>query len=208
MAEESGLIDRLGEWVLSHAAHAAASWPSSMSLAVNVSPSQIRRRGFDRHVLSILSRAGLPPARLELELTEAALFNIDEDVHATLGRIRAKGTKLALDDFGTGFSSLSHVIQLNIDRVKIDQSFVKLLGTKTEGAAIISSIIGLSRVLGKATTAEGVETQGQKDFLVAAGCNELQGFMLSRPMPLPDFLEFMDRSARCEEPTKRQAISD
>jgi len=206
VAEEAGLIDRLGEWVLSHAAHAAASWPSSMSLAVNVSPSQIRRRGFDRHVLSILSRAGLPPDRLELELTEAALFNLDEEVHATLGRVRAKGTKVALDDFGTGFSSLSHVIQLNIDRVKIDQSFVKLLGTKAEGAAIISSIIGLSRVLGKATTAEGVETQGQRDFLVAAGCNELQGFMLSRPMPLPDFLEFMDRSARCEYP--HQEASD
>jgi EAL domain-containing protein (putative c-di-GMP-specific phosphodiesterase class I) len=92
-----------------------------------------------------------------------------------------------LDDFGTGFSSLSHLIQLNIDRIKIDRSFVSLLGAKAEGAAIVSAILGLSRTLGKATTAEGVETEGQRDFLIAAGCHDLQGFLLSRPVPSAEF---------------------
>lgn len=189
IAEESGMILRLGEWVLRAAAKSAASWPAALSLAVNVSPSQIRHRGFENHVLSILSEVGLPPSRLELEITEAALFNIDERGQATLGLLRSRGIRIALDDFGTGFSSLSHLIQFNIDRIKIDRSFVSLLGTKAEGAAIISAILGLSRTLGKATTAEGVETEGQKDFLVAAGCNDLQGYLLCRPVPLSDFLK-------------------
>ncbi len=188
IAEEAGMIDQLGEWVLRNAAKAAANWPAAMSVAVNVSPSQIRHRDFDQHVLSILAETGLPPSRLELELTEAALFNIDENAQATLGRLRSQGIRIALDDFGTGFSSLSHLIQFNIDRIKIDRSFVRLLGTQAEGAAIVSAILGLSRTLGKATTAEGVETEGQRDFLVAAGCNDLQGFLFSRPMPLADFL--------------------
>ena len=142
-------------------------------------------------MLSILAQTGLPPSRLELELTEAALFNIDETAQDTLGRLRALGILIALDDFGTGCSSLSHLIQFNIDRIKIDRSFVRLLGTQAEGAAIVSAILGLSRTLGKATTAEGVETEGQRDFLVAAGCNDLQGFLFSRPMPLSDFLASM-----------------
>ena len=188
IAEEAGMIDQLGGWVLRNAAKAAASWPTDMSVAVNVSPSQIRHRDFDRYVLSILSETGLSPSRLELELTEAALFNIDEGAQGTLGRLRSQGIRIALDDFGTGFSSLSHLIQFNIDRIKIDRSFVRLLGTQAEGAAIVSAILGLSRTLGKATTAEGVETEGQRDFLVAAGCNDLQGFLFSRPVPLADFV--------------------
>jgi len=188
IAEEAGMIDQLGGWVLRNAAKAAAVWPADMSVAVNVSPSQIRHRDFDGHVLSILAETGLPPSRLELELTEAALFNIDETAQGTLGRLRSHGIRIALDDFGTGFSSLSHLIQFNIDRIKIDRSFVRLLGTQAEGAAIVSAILGLSRTLGKATTAEGVETMGQRDFLVAAGCNDLQGFLFSRPLPPADFL--------------------
>jgi diguanylate cyclase (GGDEF)-like protein len=195
LAEEAGMIDRLGEWVLRHATRAAASWPEDMSIAVNVSPSQIHHRDFDRHVLSILDEVGLLPSRLELELTEAALFNIDENAQATLGRLRSHGIRIALDDFGTGFSSLSHLIQFNIDRIKIDRSFVRLLGTQAEGVAIVSAILGLSHTLGKATTAEGVETEAQKDFLVAAGCNDLQGFLLSRPLPLSQF-ESLFRSSQ------------
>ena len=192
IAEESGMIIRLGEWVLRDAAQSAASWPPALSLSVNVSPSQIHHRDFDSHILSILSEAGLQPSRLELELTEAALFDIDERGQATLGLLRSHGIRIALDDFGTGFSSLSHLIQFNIDRIKIDRSFVRLLGTKAEGAAIVSAILELSRTLGKATTAEGVETEGQRDFLVAAGCSDLQGYLLSRPVPLSEFLEKID----------------
>jgi diguanylate cyclase (GGDEF)-like protein len=187
IAEEAGMIDQLGEWVLRNAAKAAAAWPAYLSVAVNVSPSQIRHRDFDRQVLTIIAEAGLAPSRLELELTEAALFNLDEGAQATLARLRSQGIRIALDDFGTGYSSLSHLIQFNIDRIKIDRSFVRLLGTQAEGAAIVSAILGLSRTLGKATTAEGVENDVQKDFLVAAGCDELQGFLLSRPVPLATF---------------------
>ena len=183
------MIFRLGDWVLLEAAQAATRWPDHLSLAVNVSPSQIRHRGFGVRVLSILSQTGLAGSRLELELTEAALFNIDEQGQTTLGRLRSHGIKIALDDFGTGFSSLSHLIQFNIDRIKIDRSFVRLLGTKAEGAAIVSAILGLSGTLGKATTAEGVETDGQRDFLVANGCTDLQGYLFSRPVPLTDFVK-------------------
>lgn len=203
IAEEAGMIDQLGEWVLRNAAKAATNWPADMSVAVNVSPSQIRHRDFDRHVLSILTETGLPPSRLELELTEAALFNIDENAQGTLGKLRSQGIRIALDDFGTGFSSLSHLIQFNIDRIKIDRSFVRLLGTQAEGAAIVSAILGLSRTLGKATTAEGVETEGQRDFLVAAGCNDLQGFLFSRPMPPAEFLS----SLRSTEAVRSTAVS-
>ncbi len=189
IAEETGMIFRLGDWVLLEAAQAATRWPDHLSLAVNVSPSQIRHRGFGVRVLSILSQTGLAGSRLELELTEAALFNIDEQGQTTLGRLRSHGIKIALDDFGTGFSSLSHLIQFNIDRIKIDRSFVRLLGTKAEGAAIVSAILGLSGTLGKATTAEGVETDGQRDFLVANGCTDLQGYLFSRPVPLTDFVK-------------------
>ncbi|MGE7370419.1 putative bifunctional diguanylate cyclase/phosphodiesterase [Neorhizobium sp. NPDC001467] len=187
VAQEAGLIDRLGDWVLRIAAREASGWPDALTLAVNVSPSQIRRTDFDTHVMTILAEEGLPPSRLELELTEAALFDIDEKVLASLGRLRAQGVRIALDDFGTGYSSLSHLIQFNIDRIKIDRAFVRLLGSQAEGAAIVSAVLGLSRTLGKATTAEGVETEAQKDFLVAAGCTELQGFLLSKPMPAHDF---------------------
>jgi diguanylate cyclase (GGDEF)-like protein len=187
IAEEAGLIGQLGGWVLRSAAHAAVNWPSKMSVAVNVSPSQISHRDFDRMVLAVLAETGLPPSRLELEITEAALFDTNEIAQATLGSLRAHGIRIALDDFGTGFSSLSHLIQFNIDRIKIDRSFVRLLGTQAEGAAIVSAILGLSRMLGKVTTAEGVETEGQRDFLIAAGCNDLQGFLLSHPLPSADF---------------------
>ncbi len=206
IAEEAGMIDQLGGWVLRNAAKAAAGWPADMSVAVNVSPSQIRHRDFDRHVLSTLAETGLPPSRLELELTEAALFNIDETAQGTLGRLRSHGIRIALDDFGTGFSSLSHLIQFNIDRIKIDRSFVRLLGTQAEGAAIVSAILGLSRTLGKATTAEGVETKGQRDFLVAAGCNDLQGFLFSRPLPPADFLSSLP-SAEAARPQSVAASS-
>jgi diguanylate cyclase (GGDEF)-like protein len=198
VAQEAGLIDRLGDWVLRIAAREACGWPDALTLAVNVSPSQIRRTDFDTHVLTILAEEGLPPTRLELELTEAALFDIDENVLASLGRLRGRGVRIALDDFGTGYSSLSHLIQFNIDRIKIDRAFVRLLGSQAEGAAIVSAVLGLSRTLGKSTTAEGVETEAQKDFLVAAGCTELQGFLLSKPMPAHDFAAIICSDARLE----------
>jgi EAL domain-containing protein (putative c-di-GMP-specific phosphodiesterase class I) len=187
IAEEAGMINQLGRWVLLTAAAAAASWPAHLSIAVNVSPSQIGQRNFAQMVLSILRDCGLSPDRLELEVTEAAIFNLDEGAAENLNLLRSRGVRIALDDFGTGFSSLSHLIDLKIDRVKIDRSFVQLLGCKAEGAAIVSAIASLSRTLGKATTAEGVETEEQREFLIAAGCDELQGYLFSRPIPIEAF---------------------
>ena len=187
IAEDSGLISYLGHWVLEEATRAAATWPRELSVAVNISPSQLRSASFVSEVAEILVETGLAPQRLELEVTEAALLNSEETTTANLRALRSMGIKIALDDFGTGFSSLSHLINFDVDRIKIDKSFVALIGTKAEGTAIVSAMIALSKSLGKAVTAEGVETVGQRDFLIALGCTDLQGYLLSRPVPQDSF---------------------
>ncbi|OLP60315.1 diguanylate phosphodiesterase [Xaviernesmea oryzae] len=192
LAEEGGLMTALGKWVLREAARHAVGWPHSMSLAVNVSPSQIRHAAFDQDVLDILSETGLPASRLELEITEAALFRIGAEAEAAFARLRSKGVRIALDDFGTGFSSLSHLLHVPVDRIKIDRSFVGLIGSKAEGAAIVSALVNLSRTLGAAATAEGVETESQRDFLIAIGCQDLQGYLFSRPVPATRFTPELD----------------
>jgi diguanylate cyclase (GGDEF)-like protein len=193
LVEELGFMDRLGRWVLASAVRAAANWPSTMSISVNVSPSQLKDPLFADDVLAILKAFRFDPTRLELEVTEAALFKADDVAKKSLSRLHAKGVSIALDDFGTGYSSLSHLLQFNIDRIKIDRSFVQLLGTKAEGAAIVSAVLSLSKSLRTSTTAEGVETDGQCDFLVAAGCSNLQGYLFSRPMAEQDFVSFINR---------------
>ena len=173
--------------MLKRACAAATAWPNQGLVSVNVSPSQLRRPQFVDEVMQILRASGLTPHRLELEVTETALMSGDEmQVNNTLCGLRSHGIKIALDDFGTGYSSLSHLIKFGIDRIKIDRSFVELLGTRADGAAIVSAVVALSHSLGLATTAEGVETPWQRDFLVAAGCSDLQGFLFSRPVPRPD----------------------
>jgi EAL domain-containing protein (putative c-di-GMP-specific phosphodiesterase class I) len=137
--------------------------------------------------MQILSTSGLAPHRLELEVTEAALLNLNQNASANLQLLRSTGAKIALDDFGTGFSSLSHLINFDVDRIKIDKSFVSLIGSKAEGTAIVSAMVDLSKTLGKAITAEGVETTGQRDFLTAIGCTELQGYLFSKPVPASSF---------------------
>lgn len=190
LAEESGLIDKLGLWVLREACRAASTWPSHMFIAVNVSPSQLRAPHFVEEVLAILDETGLTPSRLELELTESALIDDDRRTEATIARLRAEGIQIALDDFGTGFSSLTHLVRFGIDRLKIDKSFVALLGTRATSSAIVECIVGLGHSLGIATTAEGVETDVQRDLLVALGCSDLQGYLLCRPKPLGEMTPF------------------
>ncbi len=187
LAEDSGMIHDLGSFVLRRACAAAALWDNDGFVSVNVSPTQLRRPDFADEVLHILDESTLPAHRLELEVTETALISAgDTAVETTLARLRLSGVKIALDDFGTGYSSLSHLVQFGIDRIKIDRSFVALLGVRPDGAALVSAIVALSQSLGLATTAEGVETPEQRDFLIAAGCTDLQGFLFSRPQAAPD----------------------
>jgi diguanylate cyclase (GGDEF)-like protein len=186
LAEENGLIERLGKLVLKRACLAAVAWPNRGFVSVNVSSSQLRHPEFVDQVVKIVEATALPFERLELEVTETALMNSDEAVvNGTISRLRGYGIKIALDDFGTGYSSLSHLVKFGIDRLKIDRSFVALLGTRADGAAVVSAVIALSKSMGLATTAESVETPAQRDFLQAAGCTELQGFLFARPVPEP-----------------------
>ncbi|MGR9439361.1 putative bifunctional diguanylate cyclase/phosphodiesterase (plasmid) [Rhizobium leguminosarum] len=190
VAEEGGLIDALGFWVLREACRAACKWPENTFVAVNVSPAQLRRPYFAEEVFAVLQESGLPPSRLELELTESSLIEDNSDVYTVLKSLRSQGVQISLDDFGTGFSCLSHLLRFDIDRIKIDRSFVSQLGTKANGAAIIGAIVALSRNLGISTTAEGVETEYQRDFLAALGCTDLQGYFFSKPVPLCDLDSF------------------
>lgn len=192
LMEELGLMHRLGRWVLKCAIETASTWPPSMTVSVNVSPSQLKEIDFAEDVLSLLEEHHFDPERLELELTEAALFKANDRAKKALAMLRSSGVRIALDDFGTGFSSLSHLLQFNIDRFKIDRSFVSLLGSKAEGTAIVSAVLSLGRSLGIATTAEGVETIGQRDFLLASDCTNLQGYLFSKPMPAADFYSFLN----------------
>lgn len=183
-AEEGGLIDALGFWVLRESCKAACNWPEDTFVAVNVSPAQLRRPNFAEEVIAVLEETGLPPSRLELELTESSLIEDNSDIYTVLKSLRSRGIQISLDDFGTGFSCLSHLVRFDIDRIKIDRSFVSQLGAKANGAAIIGAIVTLSRNLGISTTAEGVETEYQRDFLTALGCTDLQGYFFSKPVPL------------------------
>ncbi|MDP9838617.1 EAL domain-containing protein (putative c-di-GMP-specific phosphodiesterase class I) [Neorhizobium huautlense] len=183
IAESSGLIDALGIFILEEACRIGRTKLPDKTIAVNVSPRQLRNPGFADSVLSVLKRNGFAPSCLELELTETALVDSPQQAKETLARLRGYGIRVALDDFGTGYSSLSHLIHFGIDRIKIDRSFVRLLDTQSNGAAVAAAVTSLARNLGIETTAEGVETQGQRDFLVAIGCNDLQGYLFSRPVP-------------------------
>ncbi|WP_301751441.1 bifunctional diguanylate cyclase/phosphodiesterase [uncultured Erythrobacter sp.] len=182
LAEETGLIIPIGEWVLREACHQASSWPADVSVAVNVSPKQFAATGIASMVLSALSASGLAPQRLELEITES-IFIADVDATlATLHSLRNLGVKIALDDFGTGYSSLSYLRSFPFDKVKIDKSFVEDLGTSSSGHAMIRAITTLANALGMETLAEGVEDIAQFEVLEREGCQNIQGYLFSRPV--------------------------
>jgi diguanylate cyclase (GGDEF)-like protein len=185
LAEEIGLIGPIGEWVLLHACKAATGWNSDIKVAVNLSAVQFRAgRKLADMVAAVLRDTGLPADRLELEITETAMLRDTEETVATLHRMRDLGVAIALDDFGTGNSSLSHLRRFPFDRVKIDPSFVRSLGeTGSECGAIVRAIMTLCETLGIAVTAEGVETEAQRNWLAATGPIEAQGYLFSRPVP-------------------------
>jgi diguanylate cyclase (GGDEF)-like protein len=182
IAEETGLIVPIGEWVLRTACATAASWPE-VTVAVNLSPVQFRSRGLVAMVTSALAEAGLPPQRLELEVTETALLDDGEATVGILHQLRALGVRVSLDDFGVGYSSLSYLRKFPFDRIKIDRSFVGTLGESPESVAIVRTIASLGSVLGVETTAEGVETAEQLDFVRECGCTAVQGYYFGKPCP-------------------------
>ncbi len=184
-AEDTGLIVPIGEWVLHRACTEAAGWPGALKVAVNLSAIQFRNAGLYDAVRLALRRSGLAPERLELEITESALIADWETTIAVLEQIKRLGVKVSMDDFGTGYSSLSYLRKFPFDKVKIDQFFIRELSGGAGSRAIIRAIVDLCRALGIATTAEGVETEEQLAVIGAERCTEVQGFLLSRPMP-PD----------------------
>ena len=188
MAEETGLIVPIGEWALRQACLDAARWPDHMTVAVNLSPLQFKAPDLVRTISDALAEAGLPPSRLELEITESVLLEDDEAVLATLHELRGLGLRVSLDDFGTGYSSLSYLRKFPFDKIKIDQSFVREMVTRPDCEAIVNSIIGLASDLGMTTIAEGVESAAQLSWLRRAGCTEAQGYHFSRPKPAAEVL--------------------
>ncbi len=186
LAEELGLIVPIGEWVMAQACADAVTWPEDVKVAVNLSPVQFHSLGLVEAVRRALDGSGLPAHRLELEITESALLQDSEAVLATLHELRALGLRTALDDFGTGYSSLSYLRSFPFDKLKIDQSFVREMAHRPDCRAIVTSVLGLARELGMATTAEGVETEEQLEQLRKAGCTEVQGFLFDRPRPVAD----------------------
>jgi diguanylate cyclase (GGDEF)-like protein/PAS domain S-box-containing protein len=186
LAEDTRLIVPIGEWVLRTACIEAMRWSRPLRLAVNLSPVQLKSRGFMAMVASALAASGLPPTRLELEITEAVLLQDDAGTLAMLHQLRNLGVRICMDDFGTGYSSLSYLRSFPFDKIKIDRSFVAHTTDSKDGAAIIGAIAALGTSLGIETTAEGVETAEQYEMVRQQGCTEAQGYYLSRPCPVAD----------------------
>ena len=192
MAEETGLILPLGDWVLSEACKQLAAWAgqkttSHLTIAVNISARQLLNPEFTQVVLSTLDRTGAPPQKLKLELTESMLVDDIDDVIEKMSALKAHGISFSLDDFGTGYSSLAYLRRLPLDQLKIDQAFVKDILVDASSGAIAQTIISLSRAMGLSVIAEGVETEGQRNYLARIGCHAFQGFLISAPVPLEQF---------------------
>jgi diguanylate cyclase (GGDEF)-like protein len=191
LAEEIGLITRLGEWVIRTACNEAATWPSDVTIAVNVSPVQFRNQNLTQVVTNALASAGLKGQRLCIEITEGVLMDHTDAAIATLHQLRALGVKIAMDDFGTGYCSLSYLQRFPFDKIKIDRSFIAELSQKEEAAAIVRAVTGLAASFKMATTAEGVETEEQRDMAQSLGCTEMQGYLISRPLPAREILNLL-----------------
>lgn len=196
LAEETGLILPLGEWVLRAACAEAAKWPRALTIAINLSPAQFRSKELVSVIVGALAASGIAPHRLELEVTETVIMHDSEAVFAALGQLRELGVRIALDDFGTGYSSLSFLQKFPFDKVKIDRSFVSELSRKKgEAHQIARAVVAFAASLGKTTTAEGVETAEQLDILREEGCAEAQGYYFSRPMHASSIPQLVQRKA-------------
>jgi diguanylate cyclase (GGDEF)-like protein/PAS domain S-box-containing protein len=196
LAEEIGLINEIGEWVLRTACAEAAKWPQNISVAVNLSPVQFKSHALPTVVRTILSETDFPAKRLELEITEGVFLNNDEHVHEMIRALKAIGLKLALDDFGTGYSSLSYLQRVPFDKIKIDRSFVTgASDLEGRNAALIRAMVGLASDLKMQTTAEGVETPEELQLVRNLGCSLVQGYIFGKPMPPEEALELAKKGA-------------
>jgi diguanylate cyclase (GGDEF)-like protein len=202
IAEESGVIIPIGEWVLREACREAASWPRPLQVAINLSPIQFRHGDLAALVHTVLLETGLAPHRLELEITEGVLIGDFDRALAILRRLKALGVRIAMDDFGTGYSSLSYLQSFPFDKIKIDRSFIAKLDKNNHSAAIVRAVIGLGHGLNLPVIAEGVETAEQLAFLSEESCNEIQGFLIGRPSPIEAYAEMVGRGKTDEGHTR------
>jgi EAL domain-containing protein (putative c-di-GMP-specific phosphodiesterase class I) len=194
LAEESGTIIPIGQWILREACREAASWPRPLQIAVNLSPVQFQHGDLPGVVHSVLLETGLAAGRLELEITEGVLIGDFSRAVSILRRLKALGVRIAMDDFGTGYSSLSYLQSFPFDKIKIDQAFIANLDRNVQSTAIIRAVIGLGHGLSLPVSAEGVETQEQMSFLVRESCDEVQGFLFGRPQPIDAYAELVGRT--------------
>jgi diguanylate cyclase (GGDEF)-like protein len=183
VAEDTGLINDLGHWVLNTACREAVNWPDHVHVAVNVSPIQFKSQTLALTVTAALAASGLAASRLELEITEAVLIRDDEAALEILHQLRELGVRIALDDFGTGYSSLSYLQRFPFDKIKIDRAFIKDLGGTGASSTIVQAVVNIAAASDMTTTAEGVETEQQRNMLRILGCTEMQGYLFSRPVP-------------------------
>ena len=196
LAEETGLIIGLGEWVLRQACAEAAKWPSHLKIAINLSPVQFRSKTLVATVMSAIANAGISSNRVELEITEAILLQNSEATIVTLHQLHSLGVRISMDDFGTGYSSLSYLQSFPFDKIKIDQSFTRDIDRNSDALAIIHAVSGLGISLGMTITVEGVETREQLELIRAEGCNEVQGYLFSTPQPASEIPRMLSRLGR------------
>ena len=198
VAEETGLIEEIGQWVLRTACTEAASWPADVRIAVNVSPIQFRSQTLSMKVAAVLAETGLDPRRLELEITEAVLIADDDAALSALNQLRALGIHIALDDFGTGYSSLQYLQRFPFDKIKIDRSFVKEVTRNASSASIIRAVVSIAADRGMITTAEGVETLQQRETVQNLGCTQMQGYLFSAARPAQEIRALLKSEAAVE----------
>ncbi|MGU3464946.1 EAL domain-containing protein [Methylobacterium sp. C33D] len=202
LAEETGLIVALGDWVLREACREAAQWAQPLKVAVNLSPRQFQKPDLPETVLAILAETGLSPDRLELEVTESIIINDMARAVGILRRLKSYGIRISMDDFGTGYASLATLQAFPFDKLKIDRSFVAQLGTGPQAAVIVRAVLSLGRSLGMGVVAEGVETHAQMKFLTEEACGEMQGYLFGRPRPITDYADAVGGPAGAAAPAE------
>jgi predicted signal transduction protein with EAL and GGDEF domain len=207
LAEDTGFIVPLGEWVIRQACLTAARWPEHLHVAVNISAVQFRSAGLMQVIVGALAASGLKPTRLEIEITETVLLQDKDATLAILHQLRALGVRIAMDDFGTGYSSLTYLQCFPFDKIKIDRSFVKDITDNAGSLNIVRAVAAMANGMGMTATAEGVETTEQLDRITAEGCTEMQGYLFSRPLPEADIERLFVARKKADDASGRIAVA-